>query len=195
MDLWEIDKLVIFIAFVIPGFISIKWYQLIVPGAQRATSEMIVDAIAYSSINYAILIIPIMKVEGSELKSIHPTLYSIFYISVLLIAPAIWASIWKKLREMDFFQKNAPHPTAKAWDYVFSLRKPYWVKVTLKDGTVIAGLYSSNSFASSSPSAEQIYLEETWVINERGGFERKKNKTAGVIVLNSEISHIEFRDV
>ena len=50
-----------------------------------------------------------------------------------------------------------------------------------------------NSFASSAPAEEQIYLEETWVLNEKGGFERKKNTTAGVIILASEISHIELR--
>ena len=28
MDIWDVDKLVLFIAFVIPGFVSIKTYQL-----------------------------------------------------------------------------------------------------------------------------------------------------------------------
>ncbi len=90
------------------------------------------------------------------------------------------------------FQKNAPHPTQSPWDYVFSQRKSYWVIVTLKDGVQIAGLYSSNSFASSAPSPEQIYLEQSWKLNDSEGFEREHNQTDGVIIISSEISHIEL---
>lgn len=193
MDIWEIDKLALFIAFVIPGFISIKAYQLAFPGTERATSDQLIDAIAYSSINYALLIFPIIYIESGTLKETCRFLYYLFYIFVLFIAPIIWVLIWKHLRTRDFFQRNAPHPTAKAWDYVFAQRKSYWVKVTLKDGTIIAGRYADKSFASSAPAPEQIYLEETWVLNDNGGFERAINNTAGVIILSSEISHIELR--
>lgn len=194
MDIWEIDKLVLFIAFVIPGFISIKAYQLVFPGTERPTSDQLIDAIAYSSINYALLVFPIISIESSQLKVNCSFAYYLFYIFVLFVAPIIWVLLWKYLRTRDFFQKNAPHPTAKPWDYVFSQRKSYWVKVTLKDGKIIAGRYSDKSFASSAPAPEQIYLEETWVINENGGFERAKNNSAGVIILSSEISHIELRE-
>jgi hypothetical protein len=194
MDIWEVDKLRIFIAFVIPGFIAIKCYQLIFPGTERPTSEKLVDAVAYSSINYALLILPIIAVENSQLDSVHPFLYYLFYIFVLFFAPIMWVLAWKYLRTRDFFQKNAPHPTVKPWDYVFSQRKSYWVKITLKDGTVIAGRYGENSFASSAPAEEQIYLEEAWIVSDKGGFVRQKNNTAGVIVLHAEISHVELRN-
>jgi len=194
VDIWEVNKLVLFIAFVIPGFISIKAYQLLFPSTKISTSDQLIDAVAYSSINYALLIFPILGVEKAFLKEAHPVLYSLFYIFVLFLAPIVWVLIWRFLRTQDFFQRNAPHPTAKPWDYVFLQRKPYWVKIHLKDGTVIAGRYAEKSFASSTPAEEQIYLEETWVINDKGGFERPKNNTAGVIVLSSEISYLELRN-
>lgn len=97
------------------------------------------------------------------------------------------------MRSTDFAQKNAPHPTGKPWDYVFSQRKPYWIKIVKTDGTIIGGKYSEKSFASSSPAPEQIYLEESWIVNDNGGFERVKNNSAGVIILSSDISHIELR--
>ncbi|WP_404409618.1 DUF6338 family protein [Pseudidiomarina marina] len=194
MDVWDIDKLALFIAFVIPGFISIKAYQLVYPGTERAISDQLIDAVAYSSINYALLIFPIIAIESGTLRDTCPALYYLFYIFVFFFAPIIWVLFWKYLRTRDFFQRNAPHPTAKPWDYVFAQRKQYWVKVTLKDGTVIAGRYANKSFASSAPAPEQIYLEQTWVLNDRGGFERAKNNTAGVLVLSSEISHVELRN-
>lgn len=193
MDIWEVDKLVLFIAFVIPGFISIKAYQLLCPGNERSTSDQLIDAIAYSSINYALLFFPIITVESGSLKNAHSSLYYIFYVFVLFVAPIIWVLVWRHLRTKEFFLRNAPHPTGKPWDLLFSQRKPYWVEVFLRDGTVIAGLYGINSSASSAPAPEQIYLEETWVLDADGKFERAIVDTAGVIILTSEISHIEFR--
>lgn len=183
MEIWEYDKLVLFIAFVIPGFISIKFYQLLFPGVQRESTDQLIDAIAYSCINYAFLLLPIIAVEKSSIKENCCIIYYIFYLFVFIFAPVLWVIFWKFLRTRNFFQINAPHPISKPWDYVFGKRKPYWVKVTMKDGTVLAGRYGENSFTSSSPAEEQIYLEEKWVINENGAFERKVNNTAGIIIL------------
>lgn len=192
MDIWEADKLIIFIAFVIPGFISLKVYELLCPGIQKDSSKLVVDAVAYSCINYALLFWPIKIVERSSLSTEFPNTYAFFYLFVLFIAPVVWVVIWRYLRTIRIFQKIAPHPTQKPWDFVFSQKKPYWVKVILKDGTKIAGKYADNSFASSAPAEEQIYLEETWILNENLGFERPKKRTAGVIVMANDISHLEL---
>ena len=192
MKIWEVDSIILFIAFVVPGFISIKVYDLLVPSETINSSKMIIDAIAYSSINYTILLIPILLIEINNINEIHKNLYMFFYFFTLFIFPIFLAIFWKWLRSRDFIQKNIPHPTPKPWDYIFSQRKPYWIKVTLKDGTIIGGKYAEKSFTSSSPAKEQIYLEETWIINEDGGFERIKNETEGVIIVSDEISYIEF---
>jgi len=194
MDIWETDKFLLFFAFVIPGFVSIKFYELLFPGPTRTSTEQLIDAIAYSSMNYAILAYPIIIVEQEKLRYEHPWLCFVFYVFVLFVFPILLVLFWRFLLTGDFLQKIAPHPIGKPWDYVFSQRKPYWVKVTLKNGMVIAGKYAEKSFASSAPAEEQIYLEETWLINEMGGFERKKNCTAGVIILSADILYIELRE-
>jgi len=193
MNIWEVDKLQIFIMFVIPGFITLKTYELLYPSQIKDSSKQLIDAVTYSCINYALLYWLIVKVESSELKAIHPGLYVAFYMFVLLVFPIIIAFIWKSLRESERFKKNIHHPTQKPWDYFFAKKKCSWVKVTLKNGDVIAGYYGTNSFASSAPADEQIYLEKKWILTEKGGFEREVNRSDGVIILTSEISHIEFR--
>ena len=193
MDILEVDKLVLFIAFVIPGFISIKAYQLFSPMVEHPASEQLIDAIAYSCINYALFILPIWLVETIKLKEISFILYYLFYLIVLLVAPIGLAMLWRFLRTKDFLLSNILHPDKRSWDYLFSQRKFYWAKVILKNGNIIGGLYAERSNASSFPEAEQIYLQETWVIGEDGEFLRKKERTAGVIILSDEISHIELR--
>lgn len=192
MNIWEFDKLIVFILFVIPGFVSLKGYELLCPGTHKESSKQIIDAVAYSCINYALLFWLIKIVEDDAIAIRHPILYAFSYLFVLFIAPLIWVLIWKYIRSSKLFQNYAPHPTLKPWDYVFSKRKPYWVKIILKDGKIVAGKYGAESFTSSAPAEEQIYLEETWILKDNLGFERPKKRSAGVIVMSTNISHIEF---
>ena len=59
MDIWDVNKLILFIAFAVPGFISIKVYELLSPRMAKDSSQQLIDAVAYSSINYALLIWPV----------------------------------------------------------------------------------------------------------------------------------------
>lgn len=192
MGIWEADDIILFIAFMIPGFISIKVYELLFPTQAINYGEKVIDALAYSCINYALLLWPIIAVEQSTLRQSWPNSYALFYLFVLFIAPALWVLAWKWIRERDYFQAMVPHPTQKPWDFVFGQRKTYWIVVTLKDGKKIAGMYGVNSFASSAPAEEQLYMEQEWILNDEGGFERPAEQTAGVIILASEIVSVEF---
>lgn len=192
MDIWETDKLLLFITFVVPGFISLKAYELLTPRAPKKSADQLIDAVAYSSVNYALLFWPISLIERSNVQLTFPNLYTLFYVCVLLVAPIGWAFLVRWLRLSKRVQAALPHPTEKPWDYVFSKKVPYWVIVTLRDGKQIAGKYDSESFASNSPAAEQIYLEETWVLNADGGFERPRVNTAGIMITGPDITSLEF---
>ena len=192
MDIWAANKLFFFIAFVVPGFISLKTYALLQPTQVKDSAQQLIDAVAYSSVNYALLLGPIYAVEHFGLRTCYPTLYVLFYILVVLVAPIGWACAFLWLRKTQLLQRSIAHPTGKPWDFVFSQRVRYWVIATLTDGRQVAGRYDSKSFASSSPAAEQIYLEEAWVLNEAGGFERQRNGSAGIIILAKEIATLEL---
>jgi len=191
MDILDNNKILLFIIFVIPGFVALKTYQLIFNSTSKDTSSQIIDAVAYSCINYALLLPLLYLSEINNFRINHEILSIIFYIFVLLIAPATWVFFLKYLRTTQLFQRILPHPTQKAWDYVFEQRNPYWIIITLKDGKKIGGRYDSLSFASSSPAIEQIYLEESWVIDD-DGFNRAKVNTSGVLVMTSDIMMLEF---
>ncbi len=191
-DILALDKLVLFILFVMPGFIALKTYSLLIPSEQKPSSEQLIDAIAYSCINYAVLLWPIYSVEAANVRATAPGWYAAFYVFVLLVAPVSMSCAWFYLRKTEFFKAVFHHPTSNAWDYVFGQRKPYWVVVTLKNGKMVGGKYNDKSFASGSPVPEQIYLEEAWEINDGGAFERAYEESAGIIVLSSEIMTAEL---
>lgn len=193
MDIWSHDKLTLFVLFVIPGFIGMKFYELMCPGNYKDSSSRIIDAIAYSSINYALLIPLLWHWRPSTSYSFSTTY--LIAVGVLVVAPIFWAFLWKNLRETKLFQRNAPHPIEKPWDFFFKQRRPHWVKITLNNGAIIGGKFYDRSFASSAPAEEQLYLEETWLLNDNGKFLRKVNGTTGVLVLSKNISHVEFREL
>jgi len=54
------------------------------------------------------------------------------------------------------------HPVPTAWDYKFSNLGTRYVIIDLKDGSIIYGKYSNNSFSSSIPEERDIYIEEVY---------------------------------
>jgi Family of unknown function (DUF6338) len=192
MDIWEENKLVLFVAFVIPGFVSLKVYELLFLRTSKDTANQLIDAVAYSCLTYAILFPAIYYVNSSKIESTHPIWFGFFWFFVLFIAPVIWVCALLLIRRSSFLQRWLPHPTEHPWDYVFGNKKPYWVIITMKDGKRLGGKYGYNSFSSSGTSKEQIYFEETWELNADGGFERAKDTTGGTLVVSSDIESIEF---
>lgn len=195
MDLWNADKLVLFIAFVIPGFLLLRTNATLGLEPQADSSKQVIDAVTYSCVNYALLAWPIFLVENSNLNVTDERLYFAFYAFVLLGSPVLLALLWRWLRTTQILQEVLPHPVSKPWDFVFRQRKRYWLLVTFKDGKQVAGRYDSHSFSSASPASEQIYLEEAWTLSEGGGFERQRTNTAGILVLGGEIRSVEFINV
>lgn len=192
MDIWAVDKLVLFITFVIPGFITMKVYGLFAATGHRDSSQQVIDAVAYSCINYAILAFPIFALESSNAKEAVPYWYFGAWAAFLLVVPVMLAYAFWKLRSTELFQKTLPHPVGKPWDYFFAQRKQLWAVVTLKGGRKVGGLFGSKSFASSHPYSPELYLEDAWLVNEEDGLERIRTATAGILIAGSEISTVEF---
>lgn len=192
MDIWDFGKLFIFILFVVPGFISIKVYEVLNPSVKKESSKIVIDAVAYSCINYAIWFLPAYFSEKNNLFTYSSFLYYLLYLCVFLLSPLLLPVVLHKLRFSSFFRSKLPHPIGRPWDFFFRNAPSCWVVITLKDGQKIGGLYSGNAFASSTPEPEQIYLSESWHINEDGGFERQKERTLGVLVLATDILTVEF---
>ena len=49
------ETLLLFLLFFVPGFVSIKVYDLLVPGERRDFSKSFYEAIAYSALNVGVL--------------------------------------------------------------------------------------------------------------------------------------------
>lgn len=192
MDILEKGKLFLFVLFIMPGFISMRVYRLFHPAPDNDTSKILIDVVSYSCINYSFLLIPIYLIEINRIFFSHPFLYYLFYFLVLIIIPVLLPILLLKTRQSPRIRQKLPHPMARAWDYFFSTNQCCWVLVTLKNGKKYGGLYSYNSFATSRPEPEQLYLEKHWALDEEGDFDHELTDTLGILILTNEIESVEF---
>jgi len=192
MDLWDINKLVLFLIFFIPGFISIKVYDLFIPRERRDFSKSLFEVMGYSALNFAALSWLIILIHSDNFYSANKVIYFLFLFIIIFIIPIIWPLVFLKLSSWHPISKRIIHPILKPWDYVFGKRQCYWAIVHLMNGKKIGGRYDKNSFASSYPAEEQIYLEQVWHLDDKGAFIKPVERSGGIIILGKDISCLEF---
>jgi len=192
MEFFNIEILNLIILFFIPGFISIKIYDLLIPAEKRDFSKSLLEIISYSCINFALLFWILVLINKENFYENNKFWYFGLTILVIFIFPMIWPIILKYLLTSKLLKGRIIHPTPKAWDYLFSLGEPFWVLIHLNDGDLIGGLYGENSFASSFPKEQDLYLEKVWIVNKNGEFIKEIEQTGGLLIKEQEIKFIEF---
>jgi hypothetical protein len=189
MDIFNADKLLLFFMFFVPGFISTKIWSLIMPSDYRKISDYLLEVLSYGCINFAIWFYPAYLITKNN--NFCWWVY-LFWLIVLFISPILWPIIIRTILMLNLLKGKIMHPIAKPWDYFFGTGEACYILIHLKSGKLIAGLYGSNSFASSFPSAEELYLEEVWKINEEGEFQDKIDGTSGIWISKESFDYIEI---
>ena len=190
--LFEGNTLSLFLIFFIPGFISLKIYDLLVPGERRDFSKSAFDAIAYSALNFAVFLPLILLIQPELFSARQKNWLIVPAYLVLLVCPAIWPFLLIKLASTKLFLRYFVHPTPRAWDYLFGRREQFWIIVHLKDLRRIGGRFGTQSFASSSPAEPEIYLEEAWKLDDNGAFLAPVERSRGILIMADEIVAVEL---
>lgn len=192
MNIWELDKALLFLSLVLPGFISLKTYGWLIASESRDYSKTIVEAVCYSVLNFVFLFWLLLIISKKDFVSEHPVYYWIAIFFTFVLAPTLWPFLFVWISEFKIFKKKILSPYKQPWDYVFSRREAFWVEIQLKNGEILRGKYGLNSITSSYPAERQIYLEELWLPIEGRKFGKKAKRTRGVLVSQDEISYIKF---
>lgn len=192
MDIFQIEKLILFSLFFVPGFISIKIWSMLVPHAEKKTHDYLLDAISYSCINFAFFSWFIVKFLNKTALEKHVIASLIGIFIIFFVMPIIWPILIKYLLRWEKLRGVIIYPTPSSWDFFFSQGTQSFVLVHLKNGNLIGGLYGEESHASSYPYKQDIYIEEVWTVDEKGKFENKIEGSKGMIIDKDYINYIEF---
>jgi hypothetical protein len=170
----------------------LKVYDLFYPNESRKFTTMPFDVFAYSSINFAVMSWLILILKDDIKNSNFTFLVLLGVFAVLFASPVALVLLYRWLINIEFIKSRIIHPIPKPWDYMFGKKLSYWLIIHLKNGEKVGGIYSTNSFTSSFPHEEQIYIEQVWLLNRKNEFLKPVPGTEGMLILNSEILAIEF---
>lgn len=177
----DIKEIIGIIDFIVWGYISLKIWEYITPQKEIKISEKYIEMFVIGLLIDKLSTIIVLHINWSKgLTS--------FLISV--ISPLIF----KRILEIKFIKNRMIKTIAPlAWDFYFGKASPSIVKVFFKDSErePVVGWFGENSFASSYPHAQDIYIEGIYTVKDNKLIGIKKN-TKGILIRAEEILSIEF---
>lgn len=193
------ETLALFLFFVVPGFLAIRVYDLIVPSERRNFGQSVIDVVTYSLLNLAVWFLPLVLLLNNPavLPKVNTFLYYVVILAgviiVVFLSPVALAVgyhrflTWKRLRGI------LVHPVPTGWDWFFGQEpRTCWILFHLKSGAKVGGFYGGDSFASSHPATQQVYVEEVWALSDDLKFQEKVDQTAGAIINKEDCDVIEL---
>src|SRR5687767_14583197 len=129
---------------VLPGFISIRVFELLVPARSTSTGREALEALSYGAVNFGIWLSPLLY--SFEWLRVRPIRFGLVMFAVLVVSPALLAIGARMLLNWPLVARWVRSPVPTAWDHFFGLRRSAWMRLRLKSGQVVGGFYGANSF-------------------------------------------------
>ena len=136
-ELLNTDTLSLFLYFVVPGFVAMKVYDLMVPSERRNFGDALIEVVSFSMVNLAFSFWVLAEINKPEFRSIHPIWYYVLTFAVIFIAPTALAVGARKLLTSKILRGRVLHPTPTGWDYFFGKGQACWMLFHLKSGAKI----------------------------------------------------------
>ena len=203
----SVTQLLILLLFVVPGFVY-QAVRISVRGRLPLDIELstrIVRAIVLSGI-FALVYLMVLgdllidAAQGKGWGFEHPRVGAFFALLGGIIIPAGLALV--RLPDWNWIARvrtRVPEitrydPTPTAWDKTFQNASQCFIRISMKDGTWIAGYYGSESYATSYPETQQVFLEQAFFVSDDGTLGQRIEGTLGVMVDCSDIQFLQVLD-
>jgi hypothetical protein len=196
------ENLYLILVFIVPGVVALSVRSKFLTGRSPSLTENLLTFLVLSLVYYGFTI-PFIN---AALSVREPWLaHAGIWVLLILVGPAIFGLVlgiaaqkeWgiKLANKLfaDRFDVGIVHVIPTAWDWRFSKmpREGMFVLVTLTDGSVVAGLFGTRSFASSDVADRDLYIEEEYTVTEKGNWEARP-QNVGILVPAKEIRYVEF---
>lgn len=203
----SVTQLLILLLFVVPGFVY-QTVRINVRGRLPLDIELstrIVRAIVSSGI-FALVYLVILgdhlvdAAQGKGYGFNHPRVGALVALGGGIIVPAILALVrvpnwsWVAWVAERLPEVTRYDPTPTAWDKTFQNAAQCFIRILTKEGTWVGGYYGSESYSTSYPEAQQVFLEQAFSVAEDGTIGDKIEGSQGMLVDCSEIQLLQVLD-
>jgi hypothetical protein len=187
------------VLFLIPG-LNVTWITDRLAGRTLLSpTERLLRAITWSMLLYALaspwlLRLGHLVVRRGRLWPWEPIIGGAFLI---FLAPAVLALVVSWVRMSERQQKllrplTRINAAPSAWDFAFAPGGPYFVRLKLKSGERLGGVFGEESVADRYPEKQHVFLEEAWRLDEQGQFVSPIPGSRGILFPEAEIELVEF---
>jgi len=179
--------------------VALKFYDFLVPTQRRDFSTALIEVVSYSLMNW-VLFASLFAVR----KAANPTALG-FRSEVALLAflfgtPSFLALMFYYIKTWRWVRRlfrpvgiRITDPAPTAWDHFFREGLSCYIIFHLKSKEMIGASYDKDSFATTYPDIQEIYVEELWVIDPvTREFIKPANNTKGVIIKLDDCDYIEM---
>jgi len=202
--------LLLLVAFVLPGFITLIARESTYVVRDAVTPfERLLLSLSYSVRIYGIIIL------GAYIGGAKATDVADFYHGkqdlgqyILLGALALvvlplalseagrWWRYSSRLRPtaLHVLRISPAHSTRSAWDHFFGSNTAALVRLTLDDGRVVGGYFGERSLAAYSDETQDLFLEERWELDQDDWFIRPAPSSIGVWLSHEHVVSLEIYD-
>lgn len=193
--------------FLLPGFIGQRYAeQTYAMRSEGSGLRGLALTLYYSLLSYIVLV-SIAILAGADQSDFDTWLsgdeqlknYLLATLGLIAISIAL-AEIgrqWRRLQKLrkwflDKLGMDERHTVVSGWEWFFNRGEDALVIATLKNDKQIAGYYGFKSYSGYTQDSPDLYLEERWVLDDKGWFKEKANGTQGVYIRADEIQYVEF---
>jgi hypothetical protein len=187
------------VLFLIPGLNATWVVERLAGRTTLAATERLLRAMAWSVLIYALASPWLLRIghrlaAGTRLWPWEPL---VGFAGLIFIAPVVLgvamhlarrggAAAWilRKLTRI--------HPAPTPWDFAFSRKGAFYVRMEMHDGTYLGGLYAEGSFASAYPENDDLFLEQAWRLDEEGSFVEPVDDSAGLLISRELVRAVEL---
>lgn len=200
--------LIILVAFLLPGFVTVLIQESTYRRSEDPTAlDRLLRILYYSVWTYLLLAVAAL-ILGEDSHSIEQ-LYEqntgdpaelVWRGALAILLPSIIVATATRLWYGSKLQRwahwaariNEHHLEPTAWDFFFRKRAGAYVRVTFKDGKQLLGFYGPDSFAAYAKDGRDLFLECVYATDDDGWFGQKREGSTGVWVDAAEAVSVEF---
>lgn len=204
------SALIILVAFVLPGFVTVLLQELTFKSAEDPTPlDRLLRIIAYSVWTYLLIAMGAIALDINEASFLHwyhdhtgDPAQLVWRGVLLVIVPSLIITLvtfwWSRSRFRDPLMErlglNPRHRQPTAWDYYFRQARHAYVRATFGDGSRVLGYYGRQSFSAYSKDGQDLFLEKEYLPNntEDYWFGAEAPGTCGVWVKAQDAVCVEF---